>query len=119
MVLTCLRKTGESLFPSSNRGCGMPPENSNLKKPQSFAIKSSSFGVLMSRESEFRHKFGVFGAGAVSRSLIGGFVARSRDVGPVAAASFRVASRLANTLKGGYPVREPSALVTARAILFY
>jgi hypothetical protein len=73
----------------------------------------------MSRELEFRHKFGVFAAGAVRRSLIGGFVARSRDVGPVAAASFRVASRLANTLKGGYPVREPAALATARAILFY
>ena len=73
----------------------------------------------MSRDLEFRHKFGIFGAGAVSRSLIGGFVARSRDVGPVAAASFRVASRLANTLKGGYPVREASALLSAKAILFH
>jgi len=73
----------------------------------------------MSRESEFRYKYGVFGAGAVSRSLIGSLAARTPELGPVAAASFRVASRIANTLQGGFAVRETSDLRVARVVLFH
>jgi hypothetical protein len=73
----------------------------------------------MSRESEFRHKYGVFGAGAVSRSLIGSLAAQSAQVGPVAAVSYRVASRLANTLKNGYAVQNAAQLASAPIILFH
>lgn len=73
----------------------------------------------MSRESEFRHKYGVYGAGAVNRSLIGSLAAHTRQLGPVSAVSFRVASRLANTLKNGYAVRDPAELRNASVILFH
>jgi hypothetical protein len=73
----------------------------------------------MSRESEFRHKYGVFGAGPVSRSLIGSLAAHTQQLGPVAAVSFRVASRLANSLKNGYAVRDAADLRNAPVILFH
>jgi hypothetical protein len=54
---------------------------------------------------ESRFKYGVLGAGAVSGSLIGRLPSRMRDLGPVCAVTYRVASRIANTLRAGYPVR--------------
>ncbi len=59
------------------------------------------------------------GAGAVGKSLIGRLSARSVDLGPVAGVSYRVASRIANTLKGGFAVREPLELKDAGAVLFH
>jgi hypothetical protein len=69
----------------------------------------------------FRHKYkyGVLGAGPVGGSLIGRLPSRTRDVGPVFAASFRVASRIANTLRAGYPVRTTDDLGAAAAVLLY
>ena len=55
----------------------------------------------MSRALGFRFKYGVLGAGAVAKSLIGRLPAKTRDLGPVSAVSFRVASRIANTLRAG------------------
>lgn len=67
----------------------------------------------------FRYKYGVLGSGAVSASLIGRLPSRARDLGPVSAVSFRVASRIANTLHAGYPVRTAQELGDAPTILFH
>lgn len=59
------------------------------------------------------------GAGAVSRSLIGLLPGKTRDLGPVSAISYRVASRIANTLRAGYPVRHATELNDAGTVLFH
>ncbi len=64
-------------------------------------------------------QFGLIGAGAVSRSLIARLPAKTEELGPVAAQSFRVASRLANSLRAGTAVRTVEELNPARNILFY
>jgi hypothetical protein len=61
----------------------------------------------------------VLGAGAVSASLIGRLPSKTRDMGPVSAVSYRVASRIANTLRAGYPVRTADKLGEAHAVLFH
>lgn len=63
-------------------------------------------------------KFGVLGAGAIAKGLIGRLPGKSRDLGPVAAVSLRVASRIANTLRAGYAVRSVDELNIAPTILF-
>ena len=68
---------------------------------------------------EFRYKYAVFGAGSVAKSLIGSLPSKTGDMGPVAAVSYRVASRIANTLPAGYPVRAPGEMDAAAAILFH
>jgi predicted short-subunit dehydrogenase-like oxidoreductase (DUF2520 family) len=68
---------------------------------------------------ESRYKYGVMGAGAVSASLIGRLPSKTREVGPVSAVSYRVASRIANTLRCGYPVRSADELGEAPRLLFY
>ena len=73
----------------------------------------------MSRESEFRHKYGVIGAGALSKSFIGNLPRKAREIGPVAGVSFRVASRMANSLRAGFPVRDASELKNCDVILFH
>jgi len=59
------------------------------------------------------------GAGAVSASLIGRLPSRIRELGPVSAVSYRVASRIANTLRAGYPVRTADELNGAPCVLFH
>ena len=68
---------------------------------------------------ESRYKYGVLGAGAVSASLIGQLPSRTRELGPVSAVSYRVASRIANTLRAGYPVRTADELDGAPCVLFH
>ncbi len=68
---------------------------------------------------ESRYKYGVLGAGAVSASLIGRLPGKARDLGPVSAVSYRVASRIANTLRAGYPVRTANELGRAHSIFFH
>lgn len=63
--------------------------------------------------------YGVIGAGAIGKSLIGQLPGKAREVGPVAAVSFRVASRIANALRAGYPVRTADALSRASVVLFH
>lgn len=63
-------------------------------------------------------QYGVIGAGAVSRSLIARLPAKSEELGPVAAQSFRVASRMVNALHAGTAVRTLEELNPARTILF-
>lgn len=73
----------------------------------------------MSRASESRPRYGVLCAGAVSKSIIGRLPAKAREIGPVAGASYRVASRVANTLRAGYPVRSANALNVVPVVLFH
>ncbi len=68
---------------------------------------------------EFRFKYGVLGAGAVAKSLIGKLPSKTRDFGPVSAVSYRVASRIANTLRAGHPVRTMQELNDAAVLLFH
>ena len=68
---------------------------------------------------ESRYKYAVFAAGAVAKCLIGKLPSKTGEVGPVAAVSYRVASRIANTLRAGYPVRAPDELDAAAVILFH
>ena len=66
---------------------------------------------------ESKYKYGLMGAGAVRRSLIGRLPSRAHDIGPVCSTSYRVASRLANSLGAGYPVRNAKELSVAPAVL--
>jgi len=67
----------------------------------------------------FRSKYGVLGAGAVANSLIGRLPAKRRDLGPVSAISFRVASRIANTLRAGRAARTADELNDCAVVLFH
>ena len=77
----------------------------------------------MSRASESRvnptAEFGVIGAGALSKSLIGQLPRKVRQIGPVAAVSFRLASRMTNSLRAGHAVRDASELNGISVILFH
>jgi predicted short-subunit dehydrogenase-like oxidoreductase (DUF2520 family) len=64
-------------------------------------------------------RYGVMAAGAVSQSLIGRLQGRARELGPISAVSYRVASRIANLLRAGYPVRSTAELNIAAAVLFH
>jgi hypothetical protein len=74
---------------------------------------------MTSRASGFRHKYGVAGAGAVGKSLIGRLPGKARDIGVVAGVSFRVASRIANALRAGRAARSANELDGARCVLFH
>jgi len=65
------------------------------------------------------YEYGVIGAGGLSKSLIGQLPGKSRQIGPVAGVSFRVASRMANSLRAGYAARSADELDTTPIILFH
>src|SRR4051794_17448981 len=69
--------------------------------------------------SKVRTEYGIVGAGGVSSGLIGRLPRNARALGPVGGVSFRVASRIANTLKAGWPVRSLDELDGMRLILFH
>lgn len=73
----------------------------------------------MSRESESQAEYGVIGAGALSKSLIGQLPRKSRQIGPVAGVSYRVASRMTNSLRAGFAVRSVDELNGMPVILFH
>jgi hypothetical protein len=58
------------------------------------------------------------GAGAVNTSLLVRFPRKDQLLGPVAAVSFRVASRIVNSLGAGVPARTASELDAVKVILF-
>jgi hypothetical protein len=66
-----------------------------------------------------RRSFGIIGAGAVGKTLIGCLQGVPHELGPIAAVSYRVASRIANTLHAGYPVRNAVELAEAACVLFH
>lgn len=67
----------------------------------------------------FPHNYALIAAGSVGRTLIGALPAKSRQIGPVAAVSYRVASRIANSLRAGRPVRDLADLDNNQVILFH
>src|SRR5438067_1236988 len=73
----------------------------------------------MSRASVYRPEYGVIGAGALSKSLIGKLPRKAKQIGPVAGVSFRVASRMTNSLRAGRPVRNADELDAMPVILFH
>lgn len=73
----------------------------------------------MSRGSGFQPEYGLMGAGAVNASLVGRLHGKTRALGPVAGVSYRVASRIANTLRAGTAVRSADELDGIRIILFH
>ena len=73
----------------------------------------------MLRESEFQAEYGLVAAGAVNSSFIGRLPGKRRALGPVAGVSFRVASRIANTLRAGVAARSVEELGAVRVILFH
>ena len=73
----------------------------------------------MSRASVYQVEYGVIGAGALSKSLIGQLPRKARQIGPVAGVSFRVASRMANSLRAGHAARDADELNATPIILFH
>jgi hypothetical protein len=73
----------------------------------------------MLRESEFQAEYGLIAAGAVNSSFIGRLPGKTRALGPVAGVSYRVASRIANTLRAGLAARSVKELDAVRLILFH
>jgi predicted short-subunit dehydrogenase-like oxidoreductase (DUF2520 family) len=61
--------------------------------------------------------YALAGAGAVSRSFIPRLPNLRRDLGPVASGSYRLASRMANALGAGVPVREMGELDSSALLL--
>jgi hypothetical protein len=73
----------------------------------------------MSRALVSQVRYGVIGAGALSKSLIGQLPRKSRQIGAVAGVSYRVASRLANSLRAGHAARSVDELDASPVILFH
>jgi predicted short-subunit dehydrogenase-like oxidoreductase (DUF2520 family) len=59
------------------------------------------------------------GAGPVSRSFLARLPAVAEHLGPVKGFSFRLASRMANALRAGFPVADYAALDHSRMILLW
>jgi hypothetical protein len=64
----------------------------------------------MWRASEYQGNFALIGAGPVASSLAANFAREPNSLGPVVAVSYRVASRIANSLGAGQPARDPAVL---------
>ena len=67
----------------------------------------------------FRHNYALVAAGSVGKTLIARLPAKSRQIGPVVALSYRVASRIANSLRAGRAVRGLADLDRNQIILFH
>lgn len=73
----------------------------------------------MLRELEFQAEYGLIAAGAVNSSFLARLPGKAWALGPVAALSYRVASRIANTLRAGVAARSVEELGAVRLILFH
>ena len=62
-------------------------------------------------------RYGLFGAGAASRSILTGLPCLRDELGPIAAATVKVAARLANVLQIGYAAKDLSSLDNCQVIL--
>src|SRR5947209_20218778 len=94
----------------------MRPGNLSSKKRLSSAINSNNSGQRLSKRapgsfarcamrSKLKTEYGLIGAGGVNARVTGQLPRNAVALGPVGGVSFRVASRIANTLKAGWPVR--------------
>jgi len=63
-----------------------------------------------------RLRMGIIGAGGVNRSFLARMPVLLTRVGPIKAASFRVARRIANTLRAGEAVMNYAALASCDLI---
>jgi hypothetical protein len=72
----------------------------------------------MLRGLEFQPEYGLIAAGAVNSSFIGRLPGKARALGPVVGVSYRVASRIANSLRAGKAARSVDELNDFRLILF-
>jgi hypothetical protein len=73
----------------------------------------------MLRGLEFQPEYGLIAAGAVNSSFIGRLPGKARALGPVVGVSYRVASRIANSLRAGKAARSVEELNDFRLILFH
>jgi len=73
----------------------------------------------MLRGLEFQPEYGLIAAGAVNSSFIGRLPGKARALGPVVGVSYRVASRIANSLRAGKAARSVDELNDFRLILFH
>ncbi len=73
----------------------------------------------MLRGLGFQPEYGLIAAGAVNASFIGRLPGKARALGPVVGVSYRVASRIANSLRAGEPARSVDELSNVRLILFH
>src|SRR5258708_3733971 len=62
-------------------------------------------------------KYALVGAGAVGRTALGRLPKLSQQLGPVAAASHRLASRIVNSLRAGQPLKDLAGLDSTALIL--
>lgn len=53
-----------------------------------------------------KRRYALFGAGAAARTALADLPCLRQELGPIAAATVKVAARIANVLKTGYPVRD-------------
>jgi len=66
-----------------------------------------------------QREFGLIGAGAVAASLVGKLATKAGGLGPIVGVSYRVASRIANTLRAGTAARSAAALDPVRLVVFH
>ena len=62
-------------------------------------------------------RYALFGAGAVTKSFLGGLPRLSRELGAVAAPSYRLASRIVNTMRAGHAVKSADEFADERTLL--
>ncbi len=62
-------------------------------------------------------QFGLFGGGAVAASPLARLPHLADRLGPVAALTYRLASRIVNSLRAGYAVKEATRLAACRLVL--
>jgi predicted short-subunit dehydrogenase-like oxidoreductase (DUF2520 family) len=62
-------------------------------------------------------RYALFGAGAAGRTILAELPSLRREMGPVAASTFKVAARLVNVLKMGYAARDLTAFDECEVIL--
>ncbi len=69
--------------------------------------------------SRAKYEYGVISAGALSKSLIANLPRKTRQIGAIAGVSYRVASRMTNSLRAGYAARSVDELNLFPTILFH
>jgi hypothetical protein len=62
-------------------------------------------------------RYGLFGAGGVSRSILAALPCLRNELGPIAASTVKVAARIANVLQIGYAAKDLGALDNCEVIL--
>ena len=64
-----------------------------------------------------KRRYALFGAGAAARTVLAEMPSLRNELGPIAAATTKVAGRIANLLKTGHPVRDLTSFNECEVIL--